>query len=156
MSCSDIAGNGIIEHHFPAISRTKMKPHSPKNTDRSELFRSRLDGQINLSHELVRLSSLIDWSVFDDRFGTLYHADRGCPGKPTRLMVGLLYLKHIHKLSDEQLVHGWLENPYWQYFCGESHFQTEWPIDPSSLRRYWKRIRESGCEWLLQQTIQAA
>ncbi len=63
-------------------------------------------------------------------------------------MVGLLYLKHFHKLSDEQLVHGWLENPYWQYFCGESHFQTVWPIDPSSLPRYRQRIGESGCEWL--------
>ena len=132
-----------------------MKPHSARNEDQSELFRSRLDSQINMNHELVRLSSLIDWSVFDDRFGTLYHADRGSPGKPTRLMVGLLYLKHIHRLSDEQLVHGWLENPYWQYFCGESHFQTEWPIDPSSLTRYRQRIGDSGCEWLLQQTIQA-
>ena len=61
-----------------------------------------------MNHELVRLSSLIDWSVFDDRFGILYHADKGSPGIPTRLMVGLLYLKHIHRLSDEQLVHGWL------------------------------------------------
>ena len=132
-----------------------MKPHSPRNKDQCELFRSRLDSQINLNHELVRLSSLIDWTVFDDRFGSLYHANKGSPGKPTRLMVGLLYLKHIHKLSDEQLVRGWLENPYWQYFCGESHFQTEWPIDPSSLTRYRQRIEESGCEWLLQQTIRA-
>ena len=69
-------------------------------------------------------------------------------------MVGLLYLKQNHKLSDEQLVHGWVEYPYWQYFCGESHFQTEWPIDPSSLTRYRQRIGESGCEWLLQ-TIEA-
>ena len=85
-----------------------MKPHSPRNEDQSELFRSRLDSQINMYHELVRLSSLIDWNVFDDRFGTLYHADKGCSGKPTRLIVGLLYLKHIHQLSGEQLVHGWL------------------------------------------------
>ncbi len=70
-------------------------------------------------------------------------------------MVALLYLKLIHKLSDEQLVIGWLENPYWQYFCGESHFQTDWPINPSSLTRYRQRIGEKGCEWLLQQTIAA-
>ena len=70
-------------------------------------------------------------------------------------MVGLLYLKHLHKLSDEQVVDGWLENPYWQYFCGESHFRTEWPIDPSSLTRYRQRIGARGCEWLLQQTIAA-
>ena len=132
-----------------------MKPQPPQNQDQTELFRSRLDNQINMTHELVRLSALIDWTVFDDRFGALYHADKGCPGKPTRQMVGLLYLKHLHKLSDEQVVEGWLENPYWQYFCGESHFQTDWPIDPSSLTRYRQRIGEEGCEWLLQQTIAA-
>ena len=78
-----------------------------------------------------------------------------CTHATTRLMVGLLYLKHLHKLSDEQVVEGWLENPYWQYFCGESHFQTQWPIDPSSLTHYRQRIGEQGCEWLLQQTIAA-
>ena len=83
-----------------------MKPHPPPNPDQTELFRSRLDNQIDMNHELVQLSALIDWTLFDDRFGALYHADKGCPGKPTRLMVGLLYLKHIYKLSDEQVVSG--------------------------------------------------
>ena len=101
-----------------------MNPHKPpQNPDQSEQFRSRLDSQINVNHELVRLSALIDWTVFDDRFGELYHAEIGCPGKPTRLMVGLLYLKHPHKLSDEQLVIGWLENPYWQYFAARVTFR---------------------------------
>lgn len=121
-----------------------MKPLPPQNPDESELFRSRLDGQINMNHELVRLSVLIDWSLFDDCFGALYHAEVGCPGKPTRLMVGLLYLKHIHKLSDEQLVHGWLENPYWQYFLRRESFSYRMAdrpkfVDPvlPAHRRAW-------------------
>ena len=132
-----------------------MKPQPPQEQDQTELFRNRPDNQINMTHELVRLSALIDWNVFDDRFGVLYHADKGCPGKPTRLLVGLLYLKHVYQMSGEQLVARWLENPYWQYFRGESYFQTQWPIDPSSLTRYRQRIGEQGCEWLLQQTIAA-
>ena len=132
-----------------------MKPQPPQDQDQAELFRNRLGNQINMAHELVRLSDLIDWHVFDARFGQLYHADKGCPGKPTRLMVGLLYLKHVYQMSDELLVERWLENPYWQYFCGESYFQTQWPIDPSSLTRYRQRIGEQGCQWLLQQTIAA-
>lgn len=48
-----------------------------------------------MNHELPRLTSLIAWTVFDDRFDGLYHADRGCPGKLIRLMVGFLYLMHI-------------------------------------------------------------
>ncbi len=108
-----------------------------------------------MHHELVKMSVLIDWDVFDDKFGVLYHAERVCPGKPTRLMVGLLYSKHTHKLCDEQLVSTWLEIPCWQFFCGESYFQIKSPIDPSSLTRYRQRIGKSGCKWLLQQTLGA-
>ncbi|EIT71959.1 ISXoo4 transposase [Hydrocarboniphaga effusa AP103] len=50
-------------------------------------------------------------------------------------MCGLLYLKHAYNLSDEALCERWLENPYWQFFCGEVFFQTRFPCDPSSLTR---------------------
>ena len=59
---------------------------------------------LNMNYELVRLSVLFDWIVFEDRFGGLYHADQVFSGKPTR---------------------------------------------------FRQRIGKEGCEWLLQQTIQA-
>ncbi len=64
-------------------------------------------------------------------------------------MVGLEYLKQMHDLSDEQVVTSWVENPYWQYLCGEEYFQHQLPIDPSSLSRFRQRIGETGCEKLL-------
>ena len=97
----------------------------------------------------------MDWSVFDKEFGSLYCPDNGCPGKPTRLMVGLHYLKHGYGLSDEAVVSGWVENPYWQYFCGETYFQHRTPIDPSSLTRFRQRIGETGCARILQVTVVA-
>jgi IS5 family transposase len=33
-------------------------------------------------------------------------------------MVALHYLKYVHNLSDEDVVAGWVENPYWQNFAG--------------------------------------
>ena len=72
---------------------------------------------INMSHPLVKLSKVMDWSRFDAAFGGFYRPV-GRPAKPTRLMVGLHYLKHVHDLSDEETVERWVENPYWQYFCG--------------------------------------
>lgn len=68
-------------------------------------------------------------------------------------MVGLENLKHINNVSDEQVVQQWVDNPYWQYFCGELYFQHEIPIDPSSLLRFGKRIGKSGCEKLLEESI---
>ena len=48
-----------------------------------------------------------------------------------------------------------LENPHWQYFCGEEFFQHALPIDPSQMTRWRKRIGEEGVEKLLQATIEA-
>jgi IS5 family transposase len=72
------------------------------------------------------------------------------------LVAGLLYLQHTFDCSDELVVNTWVENPYWQYFTGESYLQTRCPIDPSSLTRWRKRIGEEGVETLLMATIDAA
>jgi IS5 family transposase len=37
-------------------------------------------------------------------------------------MAGLQLLKHTFNLSDELTVARWVENPYWQFFCGEEFF----------------------------------
>ena len=61
-------------------------------------------------------------------------------------MVGLHYLKHVHDLSDEELVARWVENPYCQFFCGFEFFQHEAPIDASTMTRWRKRIGPAGLE----------
>ena len=38
-------------------------------------------------------------------------------------MAGLAILKHTYDLSDEVLCERWVENPYYQFFCGEEFFQ---------------------------------
>ena len=65
-------------------------------------------------------------------------------------MVGLHYLKYTHDLSDEAVVRGWVENPYWQYLSGMEFFCHEMPIDPSSMSRWRSRIGEAGAEELLK------
>jgi IS5 family transposase len=60
-----------------------------------------------------------------------------------------------YSLSDEALVERWVENPYWQAFCGEEFFQHEPPIHPTSLTRYRKRLGPTGCEELLRLTLAA-
>lgn len=121
-----------------------------------ELFISRLDELINLKHPLVRLAGLIDWPEIERTFGASFTSGRGRPALPPRLVAGLLYLQHTFDASDEAVVSTWIENPYWQYFCGEAYLQTEAPIDPSSLTRWRKRIGEEGVETLLMATIDAA
>ena len=117
-----------------------------------DLFRHKLDNIIDPRHELVRLGELIDWLGFDEAFGQFYRS-AGRPALPTRLMVGLCYLKHSFDVSDERLLELWVENPYWQQFCGFEFFQHKPPCDPTSLVRYRKRIGSDGMERLLAETV---
>lgn len=131
-----------------------MKPREKKTSGQDNLFRDRLENILNRKHELYRLAGIIDWASLEQRFGQ-YYSEKGRPGIPIRLMVGLTYLEHAFGFSDEEVVARWVENPYWQYFCGEEYFQHELPIDPSSLSRWRKRIGEDGGEAILAASVQA-
>ncbi len=120
-----------------------------------DLFRERLDAIIDLNHPLVRLSELVAWSDLDEAFGRFYKPV-GRPAKPTRLMVGLHYLKHTYDLSDEEVVARWVENPYWQFFCGFEFFQHRLPIDPSLMTRWRQRIGPEEMERVLKATVEVA
>src|SRR6201985_2756187 len=133
-----------------------MRTRKPKEARPDDLFRARLSNQLDRKTPVVRLAGLIEWESFETEFGSLYHETLGRPGKPTRLMVGLTYLKHSYNLSDEQVCERWVENPYWQFFCGFDYLQHRLPIDPSSLTRWRERIGASGMERLLAATIDAA
>lgn len=84
------------------------------------------------------------------------YSDEGLPDCTTRLMIGLLNLKHAFNESDESVVERRVENLYWQFFCGFAKMQHECPIDPSSLSRWRKRVGADRLEKMLQVTLQIA
>jgi IS5 family transposase len=129
--------------------------HRSRLPEQDDLLRPRLVDMIDLRHELVKLTALIDWEVFERAWSGFFPSVTGRPATPPRLVAGLLYLQHAYRLSDEAIVARWVENPYYQHFTGETFFQHKLPIDPSSLTRWRKRIGEEGVEWLLTQTIDA-
>jgi len=48
----------------------------------------------------------------------------------------------MHNLSDEALCTRWIENPYYQFFCGEQALRHELPFDRSSMTRWRQRLGE--------------
>ncbi|WP_372623322.1 transposase [Falsiroseomonas sp.] len=110
---------------------------------------------VDRRHALVRLAGLIDWQRFATAFGPLYREGIGRPGLPTRLMVGLHLIKHMDGLSDDAVCARFLDSPYVQLFCGETHFQHALPLDRSSSR-WRKRIGAERLELLLAETLAAA
>jgi IS5 family transposase len=71
-------------------------------------------------------------------------------------MIGILLLQHLHNLSDYKIVHGWVENPYWQHFCGYDFLQWNFPINPSSLTRFRNRLGLARLEKILSLTVAVA
>ena len=78
------------------------------------------------------------------------------PALPTRLMAGLHILKYTDNLSDEELCTRWVENPYYQYFCGEEFFRHDLPLDRSSMTRWRQRMGEEKIQALLQESLAVA
>jgi len=133
-----------------------MRPKERRESGQTDLFRARLDQIVDPSHALVKLARAIDWRFLEERFGAVYEDGPGRPPLPTRLMAGLAILKHLHDLSDEVLCERWLENPYFQLFCGEEFFQHQRPFDRSSLTRWRQRMGEERLVALLQESLAVA
>jgi len=133
-----------------------MRPKERRDSGQSDFFRARLDQIIDLGHPLAKLAATIDWRFLEERFGAVYSDKPGQPPLPTRLMAGLSILKHTHDLSDEDLCARWIENPYFQLFCGEEFFRHKLPFDRSSLTRWRQRMGEEKLVALIQESLNAA
>src|SRR5712692_3035181 len=133
-----------------------MRPRERREGGEQDLFRSRLDQIIDMNHALVKLTRTIDWRFLEENLGAVYTDKPGQPPLPTRLMAGLAILKHTYDLSDEALCDRWVENPYFQYFCGEEFFQHALVFDRSSLTRWRQRMGEEKLQALLQESLAVA
>jgi transposase, IS5 family len=118
-----------------------IKPWQVQATGAHDLFRSRLDQILNMQHQLVKLAKTVNWRHLEAVCGEVYSdgpgSKGGLPPLPTRLMAGLQILKFTFDLSDEELCDRWVENPYFQFFCGEEFFLHELSFDRSSLSMLW-------------------
>jgi IS5 family transposase len=133
-----------------------MRPKERHRTGQADIFRSRLDQIVDMKHPLVLLAGKIDWGFLEAQFGAVYTDKPGRPPLPTRLMAGLAILKSMHDLSDEALCDRWVENPYFQLFCGEEFFQHRLVFDRSSITRWRQRMGEEKLAALVQESLAVA
>jgi IS5 family transposase len=125
----------------------------PAGTPQTSFLMPTLGEQLDPRQPLKQLAAQLPWAEFEQAFGKHYSA-AGRPAKPVRLMVGLLLLKQMFNQGDETVVAAWVQNPYWQYFCGMNEFQWQVPCDPSDLVYFRQRIGEAGMQRILQVTVQ--
>lgn len=103
-----------------------------------ELFK--LGESLRADNRWMKLADLIEWEELETLYRAYFNAQRGRPAKDSRLVCGLLIVKHITTDSDEKVVERFLESPYVQWFCGYDTFVTNDEIDPSLLSKMRKRL----------------
>jgi len=133
-----------------------MKPKSRPESSQLNLFQAQFEQLLHHEHPLFVLANKIDWQRFDVALAGCYCPDNGAPAKAIRLLVGLHYLKHMFDESDESLLERWVENPYWQHFCGFETMQHKLPLHPTSLTKWRQRVGAEKLAELLQETIALA
>lgn len=141
----------VFEKLIRKSCKMKQKEVSPKLEIGVEL-----ESFLDKSHELYRLTHILNWDYLVDELGFYYVENNGRPGIPIRVIVGLHYLKYLENESDESVIEKFCENPYWQYFCGYKTFQHEPPCHPTTLVKWRHRVGEAGIEKLLTETINTA
>jgi IS5 family transposase len=120
-----------------------MRPTKRGDSGEAQQLGPRLDQIVDLNHPLVKLAQRIDWAFIEPHLDAVYTDGPGQPPLLTRLMAGLAILKHMRNLADERLCESWLENPYYQLFCGEEFFRYSLPLDRSSMARWRQRMGEA-------------
>jgi Transposase domain (DUF772). len=129
-----------------------MKGKEQGKYAQGNLLQKTLMEQLNPQEPLLILARRIPWEDLCTEYSQ-YYAETGRRAKPVRLMLGLLLLKHLENLSDERLVQKWVQNPYYQAFCGFHEFQWKFPCDPSDLTYFRRRIGQEGCERLFKVSV---
>jgi len=88
----------------------------------------------------VMMAKLIPWSEFEAEYAQNFATEMGAPAKSFRLALGALIIKEKLGISDRETVEQIRENPYLQYFIGESSYSNKIPFDSSLLVHFRERI----------------
>ena len=61
----------------------------------------------------------------------------------------------MYDVGYEVFVGRWLEPPYWQYCTGGKCSRHDFPLSPTRLVKWHRKIGDEACKCLLTQTLQA-
>jgi len=130
-----------------------MKPRKIEDKFQPELLKIQLIHLLDMNHSLVQLADKFNWNKIDELCSTKFCKDNGRTALPSRMVVGLLLLKQMNDLSDEEVCAKFIENPYFQYFCGNTYFEHKIGLTSESLTNWRKRLGNEIFQQILVETI---
>ncbi|MEZ2275279.1 MAG: IS5 family transposase [Microcoleus sp.] len=96
--------------------------------------------KLSADNRWVKMVQIIPWSEFESEYAANFPTTHGAPAKSFRMALGALIIKEKLGISDRETVEQIRENPYLQYFIGQSSYSNELPFDPSLLVHFRQRI----------------
>ncbi|MEG4530200.1 IS5 family transposase [Microcoleus sp. D2_18a_D3] len=96
--------------------------------------------KLSADNRWVKMAQIIPWSEFESEYAANFPTEKGAPAKSFRMALGALIIKEKLGISDREVVEQIRENPYLQYFIGQSSYSNELPFDPSLLVHFRQRI----------------
>lgn len=131
-----------------------MVSNGRPDNDKSDPAGPRLDQMIDPNHTLAKLSAAIDWQGLESHVG-MSPPSNGRASR-ARTVIGLTILKQLFGLSDEEACERWLENPYYQHFCGEEFFQRDFAVGRGPLLRGLRRMEGDQVRASIRASLSAA
>lgn len=117
------------------------------------MFAGSFMDMLDSKDSLIVLANNLPWSKIEKELSK-YYTGIGRPPKPIRLMVGLLLLKQLENLSDENIVLQFKRNPYYQYFCGFTEYTPALPCHATELVKFRNRIGKEGLEFVFKCSVE--
>lgn len=111
---------------------------------------------LNPKNEWIRLSHLVPWAEFEERYAKQFKSHTGQPACSARMALGSLLIKERNKFSDDDVVAHLAMNPYFQYFIGLQEYRYEAPFNASMMTRFRKRITPEMLTWVNDRIIERA
>jgi len=119
----------------------------------NSLFGTSFMQMLDSNDPLIVLADNFPWSKIESELSQ-YYTGKGRPPLPIRLMVGILLLKQLEDLSDDDIVIQFKRNPYYQYFCGYDEYLPKTPCHPTELVKFRNRIGKDGFDYIFKMSVE--
>ena len=105
-------------------------------------------GQIDEENRWIKMAEMLPWDEVDGIYRRYFDDRKQSVIKKCRLIMGMMMGQMILEMSDRDIVSYFHENPYFQYFCGQTTFvaRVNKPIIHPSLLS--KRRQRLGVEYM--------
>ena len=108
-----------------------------------EEFELPFGGKLNSNNRWIKLSEVIPWEKVEEIYSKNFTNHTGSPAKKARLALGALLIKERMNLTDAETVEQINENPYLQFFLGQTRYESEKSLFDSSMMVHFRKRFDS-------------